>query len=967
MNKTRLLCLFVATCLMGLTAGAQSVVKNKAYYEAITYSWQNANGATVTSKLTDKATDPYQIIALLEAVYGDARVPGPYYSAWGEWSNQGSWLRPNYVLDTNVRTDEVTYGTVTAGGWNVTATRPQEEGYTVLLVAVKNSFDPDLQSHRYAGSIRTKAELAKYIEESVDYVQLLTDGMRVGSGLNAGTMFAIQGKLNRFFFLSKGQARKMANSSYMLAPFSNMFEQFSPTNGETGDQTQNLTDFYDKMVKGETYPIMHDCNSVLEVAHYFSMSGREGTTAYDMTGLQLFVPDYRLAWWGETSTRNGRITGYSDSRDMNSVGDDSYAQYGFYNTEHLPWTFLYTIKASADAQPHEAEHTYQVNLSWTSSIDELSGEHVDQVYDLHRVVDGVVEPTPVATGLTDTTWSETVPQKTSGYALSYMVKGKPVKATYNPIQSNIVTVAIPGYDPLERMKLNISGDYRSRYDYDSQVNDYTNTVVLNNGVGTSVSRNHLMSQPELTVMRMVPADSTKNTVAATIKISNVGTSSCDYTLTYANQNVAKEPVSGKFNFDENGEIDFSNFTITDNFSADVSQNAHPSKYVYQVVFTSAVPVLDENGEAKTEIYSNTISVPVYKTETAQIAGYSADEVESDVYRPDDAKATIGLYDAKHMGISFDVHDNPSVFRYYTTRNGEEYGQAQRRSDGHYVVSATLPCGTYEQMELVTFASNENVKNVDVRDQCVDDCTSGSKDYGTVIETFLPSTATTDKNTYGTDRHQVQVVDITAKVTDQEMSNYAFTIDGKPARYYRNTLDVSIVAPKNYELTKVRVWRKTADSVAMEQDEQYYWRLDQVSRPDEITFFDGSVESFNYPVVPGLEPTWDATSGVLTVHDYFGAADVKKLATGKFDAQYYVRAYFKMNDGTYALDQAQLAAPFDGNIPTGLADVWQNAEVQSVTYFNAQGLSAKQPFEGLNIVKTTYSNGNVVTCKKMFFK
>ena len=84
----------------------------------------------------------------------------------------------------------------------------------------------------------------------------------------------------------------------MMPPFLNMFEQFSPTDGKTGDNTQDLTDFYDKMVKGETYPVMHDCNSVLEAAHFFSMSGRKGSTSYDMTGLNLFVPDYRLLWWG---------------------------------------------------------------------------------------------------------------------------------------------------------------------------------------------------------------------------------------------------------------------------------------------------------------------------------------------------------------------------------------------------------------------------------------------------------------------------------------------------------------------------------------------------------------------------------------------------------------------------------------------------------------------------------------------
>ncbi len=102
---------------------AQSVVKSKAYYDAITYTWTDDGGNTVTSKLTDKATDPYQIIALLEKVYGDPRVPGPYYSAYGSWKS-GLY----YYTYNEGRCDEVYYGPVTTNGWNVTATKPYEEG-----------------------------------------------------------------------------------------------------------------------------------------------------------------------------------------------------------------------------------------------------------------------------------------------------------------------------------------------------------------------------------------------------------------------------------------------------------------------------------------------------------------------------------------------------------------------------------------------------------------------------------------------------------------------------------------------------------------------------------------------------------------------------------------------------------------------------------------------------------------------
>lgn len=954
---------------------AQSVVKDKAFYDAITYTWDGENG-TVTSKLTDKATDPYQIIALLEKVYGDPRIPGPYYSAYGEWEDSG-WYYYNY---NEGRCDEVYYGSVKTNGWNVTATKPNEEGYTVLLVAVKNSFTPNLNNPRYASSINNYRDLVNYIGSSIDFVQLLTDGMRVGSGQNAGTLFPVQGSFNRFFFLGKGQARKQKLAGKMMPPFLKMFEQFSPTDGNTGDHTQDLTDFYDKMVKGETYPVMHDCNSVLEAAHFFSMSGRKGSTSYDMTGLNLFVPDYRLLWWGETNKNIfGRIIGYTDKRDMNESSDADYAQYGFYNTDHTPWTFLYTIKlrAQADQEGAQADHKYKVTLNWTSSIDKLAGEKIDQVYDLYRVVDGVVEPTPIATGLTTTTWSEIVDQRTSGYSLDYVIKGKPKKATYNPVQSNIATVAIPGYDPLERLKLVIDGDYRSTYDAVAEVNNYANTIMMNNGVGTSVMREHLMANPVFQVLRY-GSDGSMLPVA-TLQMSDVTSTSsrCNYTLHYENQRVPKSDKTGSFTFNNNGEIQFNDFKMVDEFSADVSANEHPSKYHYQVKFTSAVPVKDENGDDQTEIYSNIVDVPVYKTNTALLDCYDKATVDADVYRPDHESVVIPEKDADPMGLRFNVVDNPNIFRYYTTRDGYEYGHAQRMTDGSYVVSSVRPGESVKShVETVTFATDENSKYVGVRDYAINGLDYNAGDtvtYNAVIEAFLPNSTSTDHNTYGSCRQVSKIVDLQAKCLDRMKSNDIFTDASAEGRYYLSQLEITPVIPDGFKLYKLRVWRKTADGVAMEVKDEYKWRLDQVTKPLEIDFDDsGEIVSFNFNTntLKGQDPKWAGSS--IIVNDYFGAVNQELSTT------YYVRAYLRYPDGTtlngrkraaadvyhYLADQASLEVKFDNHVATGIDGVSSARKVQRVTYVNALGMHSDVPFSGVNVVVTTYSDGSVTKVKKI---
>lgn len=953
---------------------AQSVVKSKAYYDAITYTWNGDGGTTVTSKLTDKATDPYQIIALLEKVYGDPRVPGPYYSAYGSWKKSGLF---SYTYNEG-RCDEVYYGPVTTNGWNVTATKPDEEGYTVLLVAVKNGFNPDLNNPRYVSQIANYRDLVQYISESIDFVQLLTDGMRVGSDKNAGTLFPVQGAFNRFFFLGKGQARKQKRAGKMMPPFLNMFEQFSPTDGLTGDKTQDLTDFYDKMVKGETYPVMHDCNSVLEAAHFFSMSGRKGTTSYDMTGLNLFVPDYRLLWSGTIDEDIFGITGYTDNRDMNKSSDADYAQYGFYNTDHTPWTFLYTIKllAQADQEGAQADHKYKVTLNWTSSIDELAGEKIDQVYDLYRVVDGVVEPTPIATGLTTTTWSEIVDQRTSGYSLDYVIKGKPVKATYNPVQSNIATVAIPGYDPLERLKLVIDGDYRSTYDANAEVNNYANSIMMNNGVGTSVMREHLMANPVFKVLRY-GSDGSMLPVA-TLQMSGVTSTSsgCNYTLHYENQRVSKSDKTGSFSFNNNGEIQFNDFKMVDEFSADVSANEHPSKYHYQVQFTSAVAVKDENGDDKTEIYSNTVDVPVYKTNTALLDCYDKATVDADVYRPDHKSVVIPEKDADPMGLRFNVVDNPNIFRYFTTRDGYEYGHAQRMTDGSYVVSSVRPGESVKShVETVTFATGENSKHVGVRDYAINGLEYNAGDmvtYNSVIEAFLPNSTSTDHNTYGSCKQVSKIVDLQAECVNRMKSNDIFTdASGAEGRYYLSQLEITPVIPDGFKLYKLRVWRKTADGVAMEVKDAYKWRLDQVAKPLEIDFDDsGEIVSFNFNTLKGQEPKWAGSS--IIVNDYFGAVNQELSTT------YYVRAYLRYPDGTtlngrkratadvhhYLADQASLEVKFDNQVVTGIDGVSSARRVQRVTYVNALGMHSDVPFSGVNVVITTYSDGSVTKVKKI---
>ena len=240
-------------------------------------------------------------------------------------------------------------------GWTITGNEtlaadgtytPSQEGYTALVVSVKNDADIYDEPQSYLGSCSfySKAEVIEWISKTIDQVKLLTDGLLIGvqGDYTRGTVFNCDGRYNKFFFLSKGQARKKAdyvknriNGGYWQSycgeevAFKQMFEEFSPTAGGAGDQIDN---FYSKMMEGSVYDIVHDCASVIQNGHQFSMSGNTGETYYAMSGLNFFIPDYRLAMWWNPTSINGSTRQYVDGR--------SFVPYQYYtNNTTTPTTY----------------------------------------------------------------------------------------------------------------------------------------------------------------------------------------------------------------------------------------------------------------------------------------------------------------------------------------------------------------------------------------------------------------------------------------------------------------------------------------------------------------------------------------------------------------------------------------------------------------------------------------------------
>ena len=514
-----------------------------------------------------------------------------------------------------------------------TVVAPYEDGYTVLVVALNNdiTIEPEPSPH-LATQYTTKAELINYFKNNIEYVKLLSDALRIGneSDKTSGTVFNCDGRYNKFFFLGKGQARKKspriiercANGGFRnnynqwvtyeswyceSVPFEEMFEQFSPTSGEADSE---ITDFFERMREGNVYSVEHDCASVIQLGHQFSLSGNKGEDYYAFSGLNFFVPDYRLMHWTTSHTYNNS-TYTVDGRDMNpyertntngshgtafvnSNVNYSYwsAYYAQYNPTYAPKVGIYRITLAATATQVGNSHdpnnlNYNVTLTWVSSLNEMSGHDVAQTYTVYLVDENGnrTELHPESVTFYDVNGNELseanpfsitqvvykVPQNEHSYTIEYIVDGVANEGPGFHATSNRASVVIPGWEDFVGLKLD---HHESDFDPDvdgERVNWYRNFLAMvnediYNGLTVSKIVGYNEEDPEspitpmntFSLYRYDYAHPDAMTKVATITFDQVSAEQVHYTITYENQEI--EPYTLKYT--ENNQT----YTVNDAYT-----------------------------------------------------------------------------------------------------------------------------------------------------------------------------------------------------------------------------------------------------------------------------------------------------------------------------------------------------------------------------------------------------------------
>lgn len=985
-----------AVAFLSATLNAQPVVKPKepvvqpkSFYEDKTYTWTNANGRTVTSNLADPATDPRQIMALLKEVYTNKEIPGIWQCGYTAGGKREGTI--DYTIDNGWYSNDPIYDAygILEGDY-----KPKEEGYTTLIVKVKDDWKPEMKQYL------SQDETLNYIANSIESVQILTDGVYIPAtgadgkkNPNPGAVYRLSGNANRLFFMTKGRGRAVPGwNSYEVirsyAPFNGMFEEYSPVAVSGGQVVEN---FYTKLVDGDIFKVEHDCSSVPGNEHYFCMMGAKGTKKFDVTDLIVTIPDYRLRYW--------------DQRDKQGNSNMIYTNY---NKNYAPSLGLYGIQLTATATPAAGDE-YTVELKWISTLNEITGNEIDQQFKVWvRAVDGGLKPLLDANG----NQVEIAPGKTfqyhynekqgfEGREITYVVSGRPTDKMFNDykeVYSNDDKVFIPGRDPNEGLRLSIGTTSTSDYDLATETNQYKNLITIDhNLVKTHVKYGNLQAGSKLAFYRYdVDRNSEAKKMIAELEIVSVEKREngskyyldYKYNLRFFNQkneatpkaNLTGETYSLETNYDytENTtkEIDFNGFKINsfnDEFCASTATNDHPASYEYKASFSEL------NHDTQKELHSAYSTIKVHKT-TPDLTdkAITLEDVENDnvcstrIYK--------GELDAS-PAIQFKLDQDRRIAEYSVDKirnkeqsESEEVGLAQRLPSWNYAIYEN---GSFKQ----------NVSHTEIPQIHDKSAKVGKNDYVSVIKTYRDNDGS--YNTYGSPIKTTYKLKASVEVIDRVMSEYVFTSNGKKGRYYQTDLKITADGTDNYEIVKYRVWRKT--DRAMEIVPQYMARLQQDTHPIVMNSDDkgnpsidqnhNSIKEFELVDRPGVGfyPEQIDNSKSIHVYDTFGASDVSE--DGNLDVTYIVRLYAKPEAGNtsarakattpilakeYYIGEATITVSFEKDTPTGLFDfVAETKTPVRVQYVNMLGQKSDTPFSGMNVVITTYTDGSHSTAKRAY--
>lgn len=392
-------------------------------------------------------------------------------------------------------------------------------------------------------------------------------------------------------------------------------------------------------------------------------------------------------------------------------------------------------------------------------------------------------------------------------------------------------------------------------------------------------------------------------------------------------------------------------------------------------------------ESSTDATSNTVTVPVYKTAMA-MSPIDQTTVNGDLLHqvPANIKFTINVqssarseilrYDAYRWADSeYGTTANPRMIldpneSGATTQDEEDVdpaGQANNASDSYTIKMNN------DYTSSVSFSGTNSADALFEENYLLQNPTADTYTYAPVVELCPPAgsyysgtTPRVDYNTYGAPLQAAAGGEMDIVEVEKEASGYTWPADNPTYRYYNVFLKINsdkLIVPEGYEIYKVRIWRQIDEDYLGEQkDKGYEGRLD-LNDNGEYLFED--IEKCQAGA--SLGSTVLGTSGNGPV--YAGTFGAKILENGQtIPMKFTVRVYFtkpssaKAGEQPYYIAETVIEDELTSDVPTSIFGVEASRNVTGVKYYNMAGIESDVPFNGVNIMVTTYDDGSRSTTK-----
>lgn len=912
--------------LLGAAAGTQMTATAQTTqatpWDNQTYEWTDAEGITHTAKLTDKATDPRQIMALLGAVYTDPTVPGQNqhneyladgtpciyqlyerninYDDHGRWTyhynigpvqgrgatdvseavllqDPSLYFKPNgFEWESDEQKQEVNLYFAThkdydlfdaSRGWaymdwigDRTEPIPNPvEGMTVLLVEVKDTWTQDF----YSRELERSESTLPHIEKAFKSAQLMTQWLRVNDETNPGYIFlADEVTTNRFFFLSKGRTRRQ---NTRRAPIGVAYEIVSPRNTQL--QAENLNN-------GDVERVQHDCNTVFQMGkapHYVELDDNEASA---LSKLTLFMPDKRFR-----GVRYDPVTNTVDNEGWTEWYTSQYPEYLYqdpvsdddeYRNRFKPGMLLYKAFLNAEAVPSQTNGYYDIKLDWRTWFDAEKlytnvGEQYyvyilknDGSWQLLKEVDAAA-----SAGMDETTTQKTFtypwPQTDQVQTFTYMITANPIDGeTVSNIFVNSNTATVIIPGTTE-LFINAS-DYRSRFAYDTEQKELN---VYRNRPVLMLNSAHVHTNKNYSLHRIAIGENgaETDTEVASLQFTEQDKHNhiYGYTITYMNQNL--DPI-----FDDQTTKDMtvtgSGFTIGQGITLVDRFTASTADNSHPGGYAYVVRFKDD-GATK----SNRYNVPVFKSKNvAHFAGFTRAQVDGDIGHQ--------LVEENEVWVDFTVTEDleRTIERYDVHRVNE----VEELPKGYHARIGKAECTNDNNLAMIGINHESGSLTVDLGSYPIhkvvgqnlrfyddsDYCPFDEPQY--VTEVFVGTRdwqGSHTINTYGTNISQVGVPQLAFELVGKPVKSNPFPGKNGPVMGYAAKLQLTPDLTKANEIKNVyyyRIWRLEDDGTETLLNELENQNEDQAGN-FEYNF----VASYS-----GIQRNWLSSTDHVTVIDNY---------------------------------------------------------------------------------------------------